>query len=315
MRIVAMGSGTLGLPAVERLHGVHEVALVVTQPDRPAGRKRKLTATPIAEWAEAHHVPTIKPAKCDDATYHAIRDAKVDVMFVAAFGQYLPSRFTSLPRLGEMNLHPSLLPKYRGAAPVNWAMINGEARTGNSLIRMAKQMDTGDVLAQRDCEIDPSETAGELHDRLAGLAPDLVLETIAGLDAGRITPVPQTDEGSTMAPKLSRDDAWVDFAADATAVRCRVHGLNPWPGVTTWWSAPGDPARHELKLRRVRDLPDRRHDAAPGTLIGDGVVAAGRGAVQLLEVQPPGKRTMAWADYQLGHETPVGSAFGRAPQG
>lgn len=312
MNIVFMGSGTLGLPTLVRLCETHTVGLVVSQPDKPAGRKRKLTPTPIAEWAQRRGLGVIKPEKCgSDGALDAVRGAKPDVIFVAAYGQYIPTKLLALAELGEMNLHPSLLPRWRGAAPVNFTLLGGDARCGNSLIRVAKEMDTGDILAQADYPVEPAETAGDLHDRLAELAPDLVIDTLAKMEAGTLEPIVQDGDAATYASKLSKDDAWVDFNEPADVVHCRINGLNPWPSVTAYWSQPGGGEKHELKLRRAQAEPERSHDAEPGTLLGDGLVACGGGAVRLLEVQPPGKRTMAWGDFVRGHDVAAGAVFGR----
>lgn len=312
MNIVFMGSGTLGLPTLQRLSGTHTVSLVISQPDKPAGRKRKLTPTPIAEWAQQRGLSIIKPEKCgSDEALDAVRGAKADVIFVAAYGQYIPTKLLALAELGEMNLHPSLLPRWRGAAPVNFTLIGGDARCGNSLIRVAKEMDTGDILAQADYPVGPTETAGDLHDRLAELAPDLVIDTLAKMENGTLEPIVQDGDTATYASKLSKDDAWVDFNEPAEVVCRRINGLNPWPSVTTHWSHPGGDEKHELKLRRAQAELGHAHNATPGTLIDDGLVACGGGAVRLLEVQPPGKRTMGWADFVRGHDVAAGAVFDR----
>lgn len=309
MNIVFMGSGTLGLPTLQRLVEAHDVRLVITQPDRPAGRKRRLTPTPIGQWAGDHDLNIIKPDKCNgDDTLAAVAAAAPDVIHVAAYGQYIPTKLLALAQVGEMNHHPSLLPRWRGAAPVNFTLISGDHDCGNSLIRVAREMDTGDILAQRRYPIDPTETAGELHDRLAALAPPLVLGTLDAMAAGRIDPTEQDNDAATYCSKLSRDDAWVDFAEDCHAVRCRINGLNPWPGVTARWSADaGEP--NEIKLRRAQALPEVRSDAPPGTMIDNGTINCGRGAVQVLEAQTPGARTMGWSDLTRGHPIPVGATF------
>ncbi len=316
MRVVYCGSGEFGLPTFVRLCEEHEVALVISQPDRPAGRHRRLTPTPIAAEAEARHLPLIKPDNANDDDVKAqVNALDADAMIVVAFGQYLSQALVNLPRLGAMNLHASLLPKFRGAAPINAALLHGETQTGNTVIRLAKKMDAGAMLGQQAIPIDPLETAGELHDRLARLGPDLVLNILNGLEQGVVAETSQDESQATLAPKLGRADGWVDFAADAHQVRCRVHGLTPWPGVTSRLVAGGDEPI-ELKLRRVAEAPDARVNGEPGTLVhGSGLVACGRGAVQLLEVQPPGKRAMTWDAFHRGHQLPVGARFVELSQG
>ncbi len=312
MRIVFAGAGEFGVPTLRRLCHEHDVALVLTQPDRPAGRNRKLTPAPIAAAAEALGLDVRKVDKAGaPGVLEAVKAAEPDAMVVIAFGQYLPQALADAPRLGSMNLHASLLPKYRGAGPINAALLNGEAETGNTVIRLAKKMDTGAMLGHQAVPIDPLETAGELHDRLAGIGPDLVLNVLSGLEAGTVAEVAQDDAQASAAPKLSRADGWVDFGASATEVRCRTHGLTPWPGVSAKLDT-GDSDPMDLKLHRVAEAPAPGNKATrdPGTIVTSaGLVVCGRGAVQLLEVQPPGKRTMTWDDFQRGHNIPTGARF------
>ncbi len=310
MRIVFMGSGEFGLPTLRVLGEVHDVVLAVTQPDRPAGRRRHLTPTPIGQWAASHGVPVIKPGNVNtDPVRQTIAAAKPDATVVIAFGQYIRQPVVGLAALGTVNLHGSLLPKYRGAAPINWAMIEGERESGNTVIRVAPKMDAGDMLGRQTLGIEPNWTAGELHDRLAAIGPDMMLDVLTNLQAGTATETPQNDAQATLAPKLSKADGWVDFAAAAERVRCRIHGLTPWPGVTACWSATPAGDRHRLLLRRAEAWVDRQHDAEPGAMIGDGVIACGGGALRLVEVQPPGKREMSWADYTHGRAVPAGARF------
>ncbi len=317
MRIIFLGAGEFGLPTLRALHEAHEVAMVVTQPDRPAGRRRQLTATPIAQWAGEAGLPLIKPENVNEPgvlePLHALGD---DAMVLVAFGQYLKQTLVTGPRLGAMNLHASLLPRWRGAAPINATLLHGDGQAGNTVIRIAKKMDAGDMLGRQAVPVDPRETAGELHDRLASLGSQLVLNVLRGLDAGTLAPAPQDDAKATLAPKLSKADGYVDWSAHATAIRCRVHGLTPWPGVMVYWSPDAKPEeRHRLLLRRVADEPEAKANAAPGTLVDPlGLVAAGRGAVRLLEVQPPGKRVMAWDDFVRGHDVKVGAVFHHDPR-
>jgi methionyl-tRNA formyltransferase len=313
MRIVFLGSGEFGLPTLERLREVHEVALVVTQPDRPAGRKRTMTATPIGQWAAERHLPLTKPENVnEDEHLDRIRAAKPDAIVVIAFGQYLRQPLVDAAGgCGAMNLHASLLPKYRGAAPINWTLIQGETEAGNTVIRIASKMDAGDMLGQQTTPIDPAETAGELHDRLAAMGPELVLDVLQQCEGGTLAETSQDESQATLAPKLSKADGVIDWSQDATAIRCRVHGLTPWPGVTAHYRTEPAGEAKPLLLRRVADQPEAAIHAAPGTLIDpdQGIVAVGAGAVRLLEVQPPGKRTMNWADFQQGHQLPIETVF------
>lgn len=307
-----MGSGAFGLPTLRALCEKHEVALVVTQPDRPAGRKRVMAATPIGQWAGEQGVEIIKPERCNaPEVVERIRAAQADANVVVAYGQKVGDELIASPELGRIatvNLHASLLPKYRGAAPINWAMIRGEDFTGNTVFSLVEKMDAGDMLGQQRTPVDPGETAGELHDRLSDMGPELVLDVLTQLEAGDAKPEVQDVSQVTIAPKLSRADAVVDFAASAETVRRRIHGLTPWPGVTVEYGAE----RAKLKLLRVADVASAAKPqaaTAPGVMVGDGVIECGDGALRFVEVQVPGKKPVSWSDFQRGNRLPVGTAF------
>ena len=318
MRIVFFGSGEFGLPTLGVLRERHDVALVVTQPDRPAGRKRVLTATPVAVWAVEQGLTVIKPPKVNaPEIVEQIRAARADANVVVAFGQKIGDAVIASPRVGRvatMNLHASLLPRYRGAAPINWAIVRGEQVAGNTVFSLVDRMDAGDILGMQSTEIGRMETAGELHDRLAGMGAGLVMDVLSRLEAGTLKAVAQDESRATLAPKISREDAVVDFAGDAEDIRRRVHGFYPWPGVTVWYGAGGPGARgldpshpgKELRLCRVDAVEGR---GEPGVMVEDGVVACGRGAVRLLEVQPAGKRVMSWEEFNRGAKLRVGEVF------
>ena len=326
MRIAFLGSGAFGLPTLEAIAGEHEVPLVVSQPDRPAGRGRRDTPTPISARVLADREQGSGPfagttlLRTDDINGDDARavldELRPDALVVIAFGQkigpgVLDGRFA-------VNLHASVLPRWRGAAPINRAMMAGDAETGISVISLAERMDAGDVHAIRTTPIDPAETAGELHDRLAGLGPDAVLEVLDRFGRGEIRAEPQDESRATRAAKLGRGDATVDFAADAAAVRARIHGLVPWPGCEVRVETPGDapPPIDRLRLHRVEvvDLPDDPADGvateagrSPGEVNADGLVACGHGAVRLLEVQAPGGRVLDWDSFHRGRPLPPGT--------
>jgi methionyl-tRNA formyltransferase len=295
MRVVFLGSGAFGLPTLRALHATHEMPLIVSQPDRPAGRRRVLTATPVAAWAEAHRIPLMRPDDVNDAAIvRAIHASDADAIVVIAYGQKLGTEL--LDGQFAVNLHGSLLPKYRGAAPITWAMIQGETETGVTVITLAQRMDAGAVLATRATAIDPRETAGELHDRLATLGPDAVLEVLDKHERGTLRPAPQDETLATRAPKLTKADGTTGFDQPAALVRCRVHGLTPWPGCRV---RLGDDT---LRLLRV-EVADTEtpSDAPPGTLDPDGTVICRPGRLRLLEVQPPGGRAMPFEAFARGH--------------
>ena len=302
MNVVYFGSGSFGLPTLERVAAEHRVVLVVTQPDRPAGRRRRVTPTPVAQYATDHGLELLKAHDVNTPdTADTIRSA-ADVFVVVAFGQKLGR--TLLDGVFAINLHASLLPRYRGAAPINWAMMNGDAESGVSVITITQRMDAGDVVGQMSTPIDPMETAGELEQRLALMGPDVVAETLRRYKAGELHPVPQNERSATRAPKLSKSDGTVRFDESAAAVQSRVHGLNPWPGCNVELDG-----RH-LKLGRVEvvvdGVPDSDAGTEPGRVLDDGTVACATGRVRLLAVTPAGGKSMSFDDYLHGHRSAAG---------
>lgn len=301
MRVVYFGSGAFGVPTFRMLAREHELLAVVTQPDRRAGRGKAVSPTPIASEAASRipGLPVLKPERVNEAEVRdRIRAFDADVWVVIAFGQKL-GRSLLADRFA-MNLHASLLPRWRGAAPINAAIMAGDAQTGNTVITLAEEMDAGLVLGQSARSIEPHVTAGELHDLLAGDGPALVASVLERRSLGTLEGVEQDAGSVTLAPKLSKADGWVDFSQSAEACRNRVHGLTPWPGVGV--TLGGRP----LKLLRVA-AESRGADAAPGTLVdGNGLVACGDGALRLLEVQPAGKKAMAFSAFARGHSVAAG---------
>ena len=312
MRVVFFGSGAFGLPTLERLMGEHEVAAVITQPDRRAGRGSKTSPTPIGAFAAGSmkDAPLLKPERIRDHI-DEVRGIGADAWVVIAYGQKLPAAL--LEGRFAINLHASLLPRWRGAAPINAAMVAGDDVTGNSVIALAEKMDAGVVYAQSRRAIEPHQTAGELHDLLAGDGPELVLRVLDLHARGATEPAEQDESLVTIAPKMSKADGWVDFSMPARVCRQRVHGLTPWPGVTAMHR--GEP----LRLLRVEDASGSHAGVlgAPGVLIDapGGVVACGEAsALRLVSVQPAGKKPMAWRDYANGRRVETGETIlGRTP--
>ena len=307
MRLLFLGAGDFGLPTLAWMHEHHEVVAVISQPDRPAGRQRKLTPTPISEWAQTRSLPVMKT---DDVNAPAfIQDMlglHVDGSVVVAFGQKLsPALVDAMGRLA-INLHASLLPKYRGAAPINWAMIHSEKTTGVSVIGIAQKMDAGPVYAEASLEIDPGETAGELHDRLANLGPGAIGRVLTDLTNNRLSPKEQDESQATQAPKLSKVDGTVNFDQPAEMVRARVHGLTPWPGCRVAWACHATGQTTELRLLRVADLPDEKTTGEPGLVLAGFKVATARGVVQLVTVQAAGKKAMNIKEFARGHKMGAG---------
>ena len=307
MRLLLFGCGDFGLPTFEALAQHHDIVVVISQPDRPAGRKRVITPTPIAAWAQAHHLPVHKVDQVNTPQFiDIVRASRADASVVIAFGQKLPPQLIDAMGKLAINLHASLLPKYRGAGPINWAMIRGEHTTGVAVIGLAQQMDAGDVYARVSLPIDPNETAGELHDRLAALGPAVVQMVLDDLERAALKPQPQDHAQATTAPKLKKADGTVDFNQPAECVRARIHGLTPWPGCRVRQVTQQTNESHTLALLRAKDDPGASHDVAPGTLLNDYRVACASGTVQLLEVQPPGKPVMSADAFARGHAMHAG---------
>ncbi len=236
MDIVFRGSGAFGIPALEALRASrHKIVQVISQPDRPAGRGKHLTPTPVSQWAAEHGLPLARTEDANEAEtlelLRSRRDAGAQCLVVIAFGQKLSDELLAIFPRGGINLHSSLLPKYRGAAPINWAVINGDAQAGVCVIEVTRVMDAGDILATAAAPVGESETAGELHDRLALLGSPLLPRVLEAMESGTLVRAAQDRLLATRAPKLSREMAWVDFTESAARVSARIRGMSPWPGV------------------------------------------------------------------------------------
>ena len=300
--LIFAGSGEFGLPTLKHLIASerYDVVHVFTQPDRPSGRGLKLTPTAIARLALEQNLPLTRTANINNQTL-----PPADVMVVIAFGQKVAPHVVDHPRLGSINLHASLLPKYRGAAPINWAIISGETVTGNSVIRLANRMDAGAVLGQSRLEIGEVETAGEVHDRLARHGAELVPRVLDQLAAGTAVETPQDESLATLAPKLSRAHATIDWTRPGAAVANQVRGTYPWPACHVRLLDGGrEVARATLVRARVASAPTQ--SVQPGVILTSGAVGAGDGAVEIVELQPEGKRPMPLAAYRHGHRWEAG---------
>lgn len=319
MRLLFFGSGAFGLPTVEVLHARHELLAVVSQPDKPAGRKRVLTPTPVAAWAIQNRVEVLRAENVNTPEFvQRIANFGADASVVIAFGQKLGEPLIGAMGKLAVNLHGSLLPKYRGAAPINWAVINGEQVAGVSVIGLAQKMDAGPVYAEASLKVEPLETAGELHDRLAELGPGAIGKVLDDLAIGSLDPKEQDHEHATKAPKLSKADGTVWFDQDSEVVRSRVHGLTPWPGCRVNWLCKATGKTGVLTLGRVSASPDLScfigvnqvgEKPAYGT-VGEGYhVLTGDGSVRLMEVQAPGTKMMPIADFARGHKLGPGDVL------
>jgi len=311
MKLIFMGTPLFAVPTLRHLASSgHAVAAVVTNPDRPKGRGRRPSPPPVKVAAEELGLPVLQPESPGDPAFAAqLAEYAPDLFAVVAFS-ILPRRLLRIPRLGSVNLHPSLLPAYRGAAPIVWAVIDGRTETGITTFLLDPRVDAGDILLQRRVAIGPDETAGELEGRLAELGADLMRETVDGLETGTVRPRPQDREQATRAPKLTREDGRIDWNQSARVIRDRIRGTNPVPGAFTEWQ--GIP----LKIHRA-SLAGTGRRAEPGTvLVADPrqglVVAARDAALRLDEVQPAGKKPMEGTAFVRGNPIAPGSRFGAA---
>ena len=310
LRIVFFGSGAFAIPSFEALLDAdHSVTALVTQPDREKGRGRALHPPPLKPVAEARGVPVLQPRRIKEAAaQEAVRGFAPELSVVVAYGQILPRSVLDMAPLGAINVHASLLPRYRGAAPIQWALANGESRTGVTTMLLDEGLDTGPILLQRATPIGPDETASDLEPRLARLGAELLLETLVGLRDGTLSPTPQDPAAATLAPILRKQDARLDWTEPAEALAHRVRGLHPWPGTVTEWQ--GRP----LKVLRARTT-DPAPGFEPGAVIGvelEGVrVACGAdSALRLVEVQPESRRPMSAHDWAMGARLPQGARLG-----
>jgi methionyl-tRNA formyltransferase len=309
MRVLFYGTPAFALPTLHALAARHQVVAAVTQPDRPAGRGQRAQASPVKRAALEHGIPVLQPPRLRDPGWpERLAEHGAEVAVVVAFGQILPPAVLDVPPRGSINVHASLLPRYRGAAPVAWAIIRGERESGVTTFRMDAGMDTGPVLLQRPTAIGSEETAGELAERLAALGADLLLETLDRLDA--LVPRAQDSRAATLAPRLRKEDGLLDWTESAPALVARVRGLNPWPGAVT----PGPGGR--LLIWRARALEGR---GEPGVLAGTAgslAVGTGEGLFLPVEVQPENRRAMAWDAYLRGSRLGPGAPLGApAPRG
>lgn len=302
MRIVFMGTPDFAVPCLQRLlEDGHEVPAVFTQPDKPVGRHAVLTPPPVKQLALSHGIPVYQPTKMRDGTVAALlRELAPDCLVVVAYGRILPQEILDVPPRGCVNIHGSLLPLYRGAAPIQWSVIRGETVTGVTSMFMDAGMDTGDIIDTLTTPIGENETAGELFERLAPLGARLLSTTLAAIADGTVTRRPQNDAEATMAPMLEKAMGRLDLTRPARELHNQVRGMNPWPGA--FCTAGG-------KTLKIHETRVTAGSGAPGTLLcADPVtVACGEGALQLVTVQPEGKPRMAAEAWLRGARLPQGA--------
>lgn len=300
-RIIFMGTPAFALPTFQAVSETEEVIAVITQPDRPKGRKGRLTAPPVKLAAKKKGIPVYQPERLrkSDELIQTMTALAPDLIVVIAYGQILPERILNIPKRYCINVHTSLLPKYRGAAPIQWAIINGEKETGVTTMRMDAGMDTGPILRQKTIEIGVNETAASLSIRLAESGAALLLETLTKLKEGLLTPQAQESSLATMAPLLKKEDGIVRWASPAPSIYNYWRGLSPWPGSTTFYQK----RRWKITSMQMGCLDEKR--VGPGTVLKlseEGLeVAAGIGTLFIKELQPEGKRPMTPREYSAGH--------------
>ncbi len=316
--VVMLGTGDFALPLFEAIHDAgHRVLMLVTQPDRPQGRRQELIPSRIKVAAEERGIPVFQPESVNEAdAVERIRALEPDFLVTAAYGQILSAELLGVPRVGAVNLHGSILPAYRGAAPVARAIQNGETETGVTVIHMTPRVDAGGMVAVARTPIDPDETAGELEARLALLGAPLTLEALAAIAAGRAEVIPQDPALVTKAPKLRKEDGLIDWSRSALEIHNLTRAMQPWPiASTTWHPLPWTP-KGPLRLIVHKTQPVAG-EGEPGevlTAAGDElVVAAGEGAVRLLVIQAPSKKPMSAADFLRGHHVQPGDRMGGEP--
>lgn len=295
LRIVYAGTPGFAVPALEALNASpHEVVAVLTQPDRPAGRGRRPRPSPVKEAALAANLPVHQPERLDEAARDQLASLSPDLMVVTAYGLLLPAPVLALPRFGCINIHASLLPRWRGAAPIQRAIQAGDAETGISIMQMDEGLDTGPVLMTRRLPLDGSETGGSLHDALAALGGETIVEAVDGIAAGTLPARPQDSDGACYARKLKKQEAAIDWRQPAAVIERQIRAFNPWPVAQTSWRG------RALRIHAAT-VSDNAEEAAPGDVLAvgrDGVrVATGDGVLQLTEVQLPGRKRISGGDF------------------
>lgn len=308
MRIVFMGTPDFAVPSLEGLVEKHEVVGVFTQPDRPKGRGQKLQMSPVKEVAVKYNIPVFQPERLrrDREALNIIKELLPDLIVVIAFGQILPKEVLEIPRLGCINVHASLLPKLRGAAPINWSIINGDKKTGITTMMMDEGLDTGDMLLKEEVEINEDETAGELHDRLMEIGSNLLMDTLKALEEGKLVREKQEDSKSTYAPMMRKELGRINWTENAEKIHGLIRGVTPWPGAFCFYKGA------TLKLWKTRKL-NEESGMSPGTIVKvskDSIeVACGKGKIAILELQEVGGKKLSISNYLNGHQIFVGETL------
>ncbi|HEX3889632.1 MAG TPA: methionyl-tRNA formyltransferase [Verrucomicrobiae bacterium] len=333
LKIIFMGTAELSCASLEKLAGKFSVVAVVTQPDKPKGREMKLQFSPVKILAEKLNLPVLQPAKARDEEFISeLRELKLDLIVVVAYGQILPQTILDLPKFGCVNVHTSLLPKYRGASPIQSAILNGETETGVTIMKMDAGLDTGEIISQARTPILPEDNSQTLHDRLAQLGAELLVETIPDYVAGNFLPKPQPTEGASYAAKIKKEDGKIDWNEPAEKILNRLRAFTPWPGAFTFLpdsvgrTSPradiedslserlaGTLAPPKLQLLKIWKMEFVEKSGATGEVLSADkngiVVACGKNALRILELQREGGRRLSAQEFLAGNQLKAGSKF------
>lgn len=310
MKVIFMGTPDFAAKALESLDNAgHEIVLVVTQPDKEKGRGKQVSQSPVKEYAVAHNMNVFQPVKIrEKENVDYLKGFEADICVVAAFGQILTEDILNMPKYGCVNIHASLLPKYRGAAPIQWSILNGEKQTGVTIMQMDKGLDTGDMLLQKAIDIEACDTGESLFDKLMLLGSELICEALVKIEKGELIPIRQNEEESTYAGKITKDMGLIDFSRDSEIIERYVRGLNSWPSAFTMINGK------TLKIWKA-DIVKTESTEAPGSVIevsSDAIVVkTGNGAISIKEIQLEGKKRMTVHDFLLGYKVAVGATLGK----
>lgn len=308
MKIAFLGSGEFGIPCLDALVASdHDLRLVVSQPPKSSGRGKKLTPTPVGQWARDHDIALLETDEVNGpVSLQRIGREHPELLVVIAFGQKIGQDLIGLPPHEAINVHASYLPRWRGAAPINWAIVNGDSTTGVTIIALAEKMDAGDILGALETPIEAGETAGDLHDRLARLSAPLLLDTINRIEHGSVQRVAQDHSQATLAKKLKKSDGFIDFKQPAELIERQIRGFWPWPGACADYvqAATGKAAR--VTLAEVQELDPQQTTLNPGQLNDELDVVCGEGALRIRKLKPAGSALMEWRDFVNGRHCQPG---------
>jgi len=317
VRIVFMGTPEFAVPSLKKLMENEEILGVVTQPDRPRGRGQKVRPSPVKSAVQGTDIPVYQPEKVSDPDFISeIKKLSPQVLVVVAYGQIIPSELFNYPKYEAVNLHASLLPEYRGASPIHWAVINGEQKTGLTTMFISEEMDAGDIIYQKEIPIKPTDTVGSLHDKMAEEGAELLMKTMCSLETGDNPRIEQDHSKATLAPRIKKEDALIDWNLPAEKIKNLVRGTNPWPGAYTFYRGK------RLKILTVEiseklKLNSDKPESEPGTVVytddKEGIIVkTGCGLIALKEVKPAGKRKMKAVDFLHGYHIAEGTKFSRS---